>query len=75
VNNVQGARYNDTVGVSITARKAKLYCSKQSQSDAHCDATSPTQYAQGTTLNMFELWARDTRQVERSKKIGTYKLQ
>lgn len=75
VNNVQGARYNDTVGVSITARKAKLYCSKQSQSDAHCDATSPTQYAQGTTLNMFELWARNTRQVELSKKIGTYKLQ
>ncbi|MGJ7488970.1 carboxypeptidase regulatory-like domain-containing protein [Variovorax sp. ZT4R33] len=75
VNNVQGARYNDSTGVSITARKAKLYCSKQSQSDAHCDATSPSQYAKGTTLNMFELWARNTRQVEMSKKIGTYKLQ
>ena len=75
VNNVQGARYNDTVGVSIKARKAKLYCSKQSESDAHCDVTSPIQYAQGTTMNMFELWARNTRQVEVSKKIATYKLQ
>lgn len=75
VSGVQGARYNDSTGVSITARKAKLYCSKQSQWDAHCDATAPSQYAQGTTMNMFELWARNTRQVEMSKKIATYKLQ
>ena len=75
VNSVQGARYNDSTGVSITARKAKLYCSKQGSADTHCDASSPTQYAQGTTMNMFELWARNTRQVEVSKKIATYKLQ
>ncbi|MCU4121923.1 carboxypeptidase regulatory-like domain-containing protein [Variovorax sp. N23] len=75
VGNAQGTRYNDSTGVSITARKAKLYCSTQGASDTHCDATSPTQYAQGTTMNMFELWARNTRQVEVSKKFATYKLQ
>ncbi|UST54649.1 carboxypeptidase regulatory-like domain-containing protein [Comamonadaceae bacterium OTU4NAUVB1] len=75
INGVQGMRYNDVTSVSITARKALIQCSKQGAADVHCDAASPTQYAQGTTLNMFELWGRNARQVEMSKKIATYRLQ
>ncbi|RZL65229.1 MAG: carboxypeptidase regulatory-like domain-containing protein [Variovorax sp.] len=70
-----GARFNDGTGVPSKARKATVYCSPQTQGDLHCDSSfgSP-QYALGSSVNSFELWARNGRQVEFSKLIGTYKL-
>ncbi|MEH3085334.1 MAG: carboxypeptidase regulatory-like domain-containing protein [Xylophilus ampelinus] len=75
VNNVQGTRFNDSVNVPSSARKAKIYCSMATVSDPHCAPGMPNLYAQGTTFNMFELWVRNKSQVEISKKIATYKLQ
>jgi hypothetical protein len=71
----QGARFNDSTGVASSARKAVVFCSTQGSGDKHCDNTLGQQYAQGTTINTVELWARNSRQVEISKKIGLYKLQ
>lgn len=73
--NVQGNRFNDTTGVASAARKVMLFCSTQSAGDKHCASGFPGQYAEGTTVNSFELWARNARQVEMSKKLGLYKLQ
>lgn len=70
-----GARFNDTTGVAASQRKAIINCTPQGGADVHCDDTLGRQYAQGTTVNSFELWARNSRQVEISKKIGVYKLQ
>ena len=72
---VQGDRFNDTTGVASTARQAVLFCSPQTASDKHCDSTVGVQYAQGASVNLFELWARNSRQIEISKKAGLYKLQ
>ena len=71
-----GARFNDTTGVSGQARKAQLFCSPQTAADAHCDSRfGAPQYAEGSTINSFELWARSSRQVEMSRLLGLYKLQ
>ena len=72
---VAGDRFNDGTGVASSARKTVLYCSPQSAGDKHCDSSVGLQYAQGSTVSNFELWARSVRQVEVSKKIGLYKLQ
>jgi hypothetical protein len=71
---VPGISFDDGVTVGTNARKALITCSKQSVSDLHCDAASPTQYAQNTTVNSFELWARSARQVEVSKFLALYKF-
>jgi len=70
-----GARFNDSTSVASSARKAVVYCSPQSVSDKHCNSSFGLQYAEGTSINTVELWARTARQVEISKKIGFYKLQ
>ncbi|MEJ8845468.1 carboxypeptidase regulatory-like domain-containing protein [Variovorax rhizosphaerae] len=71
-----GARFNDATGVASLARKTVVRCSKQTAMDLHCDTSFGfPQYAQGTTLNSFELWVRSARQVEMSKIVGLYKLQ
>lgn len=66
-----GARFNDGTGVSSAARKGIIYCSPQGSSDLHCDPTFPGQYAIGTSVDLFDLWARNSRQVEISKKVRT----
>jgi hypothetical protein len=73
---VAGDRFNDSTGLASVARKAKVFCSVQSQGDKHCAnaMTFPGQYAQGTSVNMFELSARNARQVDISKKVALYKL-
>jgi hypothetical protein len=70
-----GARFNDSTGVASSARRGMVFCSTQGISDKHCDNTFGQQYAEGTSINTVELWARNARQVEISKKIGFYKLQ
>jgi len=58
--------------VSTLSRQALIRCSRQSIADLHCDPTLRDQYAQGSSINSFELWARSSRQVEYSSIIGTY---
>lgn len=71
-----GARFNDATGVSVQARKVQLFCSSQTAADTHCNTSfGAPQYAQGTTVDSFELWARSSRQVEMSALLGLYKLQ
>jgi hypothetical protein len=80
---VRGASFDDGVTVATNARKVVINCSKQSNADLHCanavSNTTPgvvvTQYAQGSSVNSIELWARSAKQVEVSKMIATYKLQ
>jgi hypothetical protein len=69
------AAFNDSTGLTSTQRKAILYCSKQGSTDVHCDATLTSQYASGSWFNLIELWARNSRQVEVSKKLALYKRQ
>lgn len=69
-----GPRFNDNASLAATQRKAVIYCSPQGQGDSHCNSANGVQYAQGTSVNSFELWVRNSRQVEISKKIGTYFL-
>ncbi|MFM1990794.1 MAG: hypothetical protein RJA99_3751 [Pseudomonadota bacterium] len=70
-----GARFNDSVAVPASARKAVIKCSAQNSLDAHC-AAAPyrDQYAVGSTVNMLELWGRDGRQMEFSSMTALYKL-
>jgi hypothetical protein len=71
-----GARFNDSLTIRNTLRKAVLSCSPQGAGDTHCDSsTGVLQYAQGTRLNTFELWARSNRQMEVSKMLAIYKIQ
>ncbi|MCX7231801.1 MAG: carboxypeptidase regulatory-like domain-containing protein [Burkholderiales bacterium] len=70
-----GARFNDSVSVPPSARKATIRCSAQTAGDAHC-AAAPyrDQYAVGSSANLLELWARDGRQMEYSSMTALYKL-
>ncbi|QNK75331.1 carboxypeptidase regulatory-like domain-containing protein [Variovorax sp. PAMC28562] len=69
------ASFNDSTGLTSTQRKAIIYCSSQGSADLHCDPTLTTQYANGSSFHLLELWARSSRQVEVSKKLALYKLQ
>jgi hypothetical protein len=82
----RGASFDDGVTVASNSRKVVIDCSSQSNADLHCatastiptgttQAVSVTQYAQGSSVNSIELWARSSRQVEVSKMIAIYKLQ
>lgn len=76
VNQTPGPRFNDSLAIRNTARKAILTCAPQGQNDTHCDnSTGVLQYAAGSTVNTFELWARSPRQVEVSKLLALYKIQ
>jgi hypothetical protein len=83
---VRGASFDDGVTVASNSRKVVINCSSQSNLDRHCataftiptpttQEVAVTQYAQGSSVNSIELWARSSRQVEVSKMIATYKLQ
>lgn len=77
--NTPGDRFNDSTTLRNTARKATLYCSPQTAADKHCytatPGSGPYQYAQNTTVNSFDLWARSIRQMEMKKTMNVYKLQ
>ncbi|MFS2166603.1 carboxypeptidase regulatory-like domain-containing protein [Variovorax sp. Varisp62] len=70
----QGARFNDSTGVASQARSVVLRCSTQTVNDLHCDNSLGLQYAAGTSVNNFELWARTSRQLEVSKKVALYEF-
>jgi hypothetical protein len=69
------ASFNDSTSLTSAQRKGIVYCSKQGGADVHCDPTLTSQYAEGSSFNLLELWARNSRQVEVSKKLALYKLQ
>lgn len=73
--NQPGDRFNDSTGVPSSRRSVVLYCSPQTAGDKHCDSSVGLQYAQGTSVNNFELLAFTSRQLEVTKKIALYKLQ
>lgn len=75
VNGVSGAPFSDSINVSTVSRSTTIRCSAQSNADFHCDRTLRDQYAQGSSINSLELWARSARQVEFSSIVGLYKLQ
>jgi len=75
VNGVSGAAFSDSINVSTLSRSTTVRCSTQSIGDLHCDPTYRDQYAQGSTINSIEFWARSSRQVEFSSLVGVYKLQ
>ncbi|WP_295543221.1 carboxypeptidase regulatory-like domain-containing protein [uncultured Pseudacidovorax sp.] len=70
-----GNRFNDSATVRSTQRKVVINCTTQTVGDRHCDATDPTQYANGSTVNSLQLYARNAQQVGVNKLIGLYKLQ
>lgn len=69
-----GVRYNDGTSVLGSARKGVISCARQGQNDFHCDPTLQSQYANGTSVDLFDLWVRNSRQVEISKKVATRAL-
>lgn len=75
VNGVSGTAFNDSINVPTLSRSTLIRCSTQSVGDLHCDPTHRDQYAQGSTVNSIEFWARSSRQVEFSSIVGLYKLQ
>jgi Bacterial Ig domain len=83
VSTTPGLSFDDGITVATNSRKTVITCSPQSVADLHCatvsnTATPPvsfTQYAQNTSVNSIELWARSPRQVEVSKMIAIYKIQ
>jgi hypothetical protein len=71
-----GVRWEDSVTVRNTATKTILTCSPYTATDAHCSGPSGARvYNQNASLNTFDLWARNGRQVELSRKIGLYSMQ
>lgn len=59
---IYGPGYNDSVRIRSTARKATILCSRQSQSDTHCDSNQVAvghsgNYAIGTLVNQVALSA------------------
>ncbi|MCZ8098919.1 MAG: hypothetical protein O9972_13485 [Burkholderiales bacterium] len=73
VGATQGARFTDGTNVPRAWRHALVRCSRQSLADTHCDPTYPGHFAQGTMLFALELWGRNARQVELSKRVGVYR--
>jgi hypothetical protein len=64
------------VTVRNTARTTVLNCSPYTATDAHCvTLNNAREYRPGASLNTFDLWARNARQVELSSKIGLYSIQ
>ncbi len=67
-----GARFDDTVSVPSIARSATVSCSKQSVSDAHCDATYTSSFAAGAYIHSIDLMARSQKQLQVSSMLATY---
>lgn len=70
-----GAGFNDSATFPSSARRAVVYCSRQTSADRHCDTTDPTMYAKNSTINSFLLQATNQKQVAFSSAIALYKLQ
>lgn len=66
--------FSDDSSVATTARSGVISCSKASNSDPHCSATTSGTYATGAVLNFLELFARDSQGVERATAYQFYKL-
>ena len=69
-----GARFNETITVRNTARKAIVYCQPVSPSDAHCVPANNNswQYAQDASISTFAFTARTARQVDVRKSFEAW---
>ena len=67
-----GVAFEDRVDVASSARKAKIYCSQESQADDHCATINgyPV-YAAGTKVNLFQLSGTSAQQVLYLKGFST----
>ena len=73
VNGVIGAPFDDSVNVASGARTATVTCSRASNADLHCDAsTGVTQYAQGSYFNFVQLVGRNSRLLTAFSGVGFY---
>lgn len=52
-------RWNDSVNVGPSARKAVISCSTQSAGDPHCSATTPGTYASAARMYLVQLFSAD----------------
>ena len=65
VGNVVGAAFDDSsANLASSARRAAVFCSRATVSDAHCDSsTGVLQFAQGTQFNYLQLSANSLKQM------------
>lgn len=74
-NGVQGALFNDSVGIASSVRKARVTCSAQTAADTHCDSTTGVvQYAPDTRVSSLQLSGTSGRQVAFYKQANFYRL-
>lgn len=72
---LRGPSFDDGAGVSPAARKVVIQCTRLGVSDTHCDnSTGVMQFAQGSILQTFDLFAVSPRSVEISKHSAMYYL-
>jgi hypothetical protein len=67
-----GARFDDRIDVSPAARSTTVPCTRQSGSDAHCDATFPNSYAAGAYVHSIDLTTRTQKRLQISSMFATY---
>lgn len=70
-------RFNDSVTLRTTARKAIIYCQPvNTPSDNHCTQVGPNayQYAQGSSVSTFIFTARTARQVDQRKSFEVWRV-
>jgi len=70
-------RFNDSVTLRTTARKAVIYCQPvNTPSDNHCTQVGPNayQYAQNSSVSTFIFTARTARQVDQRKSFEVWRV-
>ncbi len=70
-------RFNDSVTLRTTARKAVIYCQPvNTPSDNHCTQVGPNayQYAQSSSVSTFIFTARTARQVDQRKSFEVWRV-
>jgi hypothetical protein len=68
-----GPRFNDTVALSTTARKAVIDCSAETSGDTHCDSNAGKQYAEGTRIHYLAFEAYNARGLGITRYVLFYK--
>lgn len=69
----RGANYDDRITIPQNLRSAVIQCAPGGAGDNHCDSsTGTTQFAQGSTIYLIELFASGAGNLQRSKQVATY---
>ncbi|QNK71259.1 carboxypeptidase regulatory-like domain-containing protein [Variovorax sp. PAMC26660] len=66
-------RFNDSVALSTTARKAMIDCSAETLGDTHCDSNAGKQYAEGTRVHYLAFEAYNARSLGITRYVLFYK--